>query len=213
MSILMCTLMAYSLVGEFAHEAAGTAMAVLLVAHLWLNRRWFRALPRGRYTPRRAIQTIVVLLVAICVVTTVATGIASSRYVLVGLPIHAESSALELAHMTGAHWGLVFMGLHAGLNASRYVQPLLRRHPSAKWPLRVCALLVSLWGVSALVRRGVWRYLLFLNHFAFMDPSEAALPFVLDYLAVLALFGVVGSLLSHVGRRTPGAGASVGSAA
>lgn len=208
MTMLVPTLMAYMLVGEFAHEILGSAMTLLVAAHLWLNRRWFRALSHGCYTPKRAIQTLIICLAALCMVATVVTGIATSRYVFTGLPVFIESSTAELVHMTCAHWGLVFVGLHAGIGAGRYVRPLFKRHPHAKWPLRLCALLVSLWGASAIVRRGVWRYLLLLNHFAFMDPSDAALPFVLDYLAAMALFGVIGALLFRARRRASEPGAN-----
>ena len=201
MTLLTSMLMAYMLVGEFVHEVLGTAMAILLAMHLWLNRAWFRSMFRGRFTRRRAIQTLVICLAALCTMATVATGIVTSRYVFTSLPVHAESSTLELVHMTCSHWGLVLMGLHAGLSAKRYALPLLKRHPRAKWPFYVFVLLASCWGASAIVRRGIWRYLLLLNHFAFMDPTEAALPFIFDYLAAMLLFGVVGALLPHIGRR------------
>ena len=131
-------------------------------------------------------------------IATVATGIVASRYVFASLPVHVESSTLELMHMTCSHWGLVLMGLHAGLSANRYVQPLLKRHLRTKWPICAFALLISCWGASAFVRRGIWRYLLLLNHFAFMDPSDAALPLIFDYLAVMLFFGVVGALISRI---------------
>ena len=212
MTMLMPTLMAYMLVGEFAHEVLGTAMAILLAMHLWLNRAWFRSMLRGRFTPKRVIQALIICLAALCMIATVATGIATSRYVFASLPVHIESSTFELVHMTCSHWSLVLMGLHAGLGAKRYVKPFLKRHPHAKWPICAIGLLVSCWGVLAFVRRGIWRYLLLLNHFAFMDPSDAAMPFILDCLAVMALFGVVGALLSRVGERTPRRGANAESA-
>lgn len=203
MTLLVPTLMAYSLVGEFAHEVAGLAMATLLAAHLWLNRAWVRALPHRRLTRGQAAHALAILLASACMAATVATGVSSSRYVFAALPVHAESSALELVHITCSHWGLVFMGLHAGLSTGRYVRPPLRRRPRTSRPLGACALLTSCWGAAAFFRRGVWRYLLLLNHFAFMDPSEVAPPFILDYLAVIALFVATGALLSHIENGTP----------
>ena len=57
MSVSMLLLMAYGLVGEAAHEWIGMGMFALSVAHHVLNRRWIQAVPRGRYTPLRIVQT------------------------------------------------------------------------------------------------------------------------------------------------------------
>ena len=57
MSVSMLLLMAYGLVGEAAHEWIGMGMFVLSVAHHILNHRWIQAVPRGRYTPLRVVQT------------------------------------------------------------------------------------------------------------------------------------------------------------
>ena len=57
MSVSMLLLMAYGLVGEAAHEWTGMGMFALFVAHHILNHRWIQAVPRGRYTPLRVVQT------------------------------------------------------------------------------------------------------------------------------------------------------------
>ncbi len=51
-------LMAYGLVGEAAHEWLGMGMFALFLLHHLLNRRWIRAVPQGRYTPPRIVQTV-----------------------------------------------------------------------------------------------------------------------------------------------------------
>ena len=48
MTVVLLCLMAYSLVGELAHEILGTAMFVLFTVHHILIRKWFGALTKGR---------------------------------------------------------------------------------------------------------------------------------------------------------------------
>lgn len=73
MSVSMLLLMAYGLVGEAAHEWIGTGMFVLFVAHHVLNRRWIQAVPRGRYTPLRIVQTALAGLISLCMVGSINT--------------------------------------------------------------------------------------------------------------------------------------------
>ena len=62
-TLSLLLLMAYELVGQAAHEWIGTAMVLLLIVHHILNRRWLAAIPQGRYTPYRVLQTTLVALI------------------------------------------------------------------------------------------------------------------------------------------------------
>ena len=65
MVLLLPLLMAYSLVGEAAHEYLGIGMFLLFAAHHILNAAWWKHLLRGRYTPLRVFGTVVNLALAI----------------------------------------------------------------------------------------------------------------------------------------------------
>ena len=52
MAVLLPLLMAYSLIGEAFHEVVGTAIFVLFIVHHILNRKWYGALFKGKYTAR-----------------------------------------------------------------------------------------------------------------------------------------------------------------
>ena len=88
MSVSMLLLMAYGLVGEAAHEWIGMGMFALSVAHHVLNRRWVQAVPRGRYTPLRVVQTALAGLIFLCMVGSMISGIVLSRHVFAFLPRH-----------------------------------------------------------------------------------------------------------------------------
>ena len=57
MTAVLLGLMAYSLIGTLTHEILGTLMFVLFTVHHILNRKWFGALPKGRYNAFRIAQT------------------------------------------------------------------------------------------------------------------------------------------------------------
>ena len=59
MTLVLLFLMGYQFWGDEAHEWAGAGMFVLFILHHILNRNWYRALGKGRYSPMRIFQTII----------------------------------------------------------------------------------------------------------------------------------------------------------
>ena len=57
MTVILLLLMAYSLVGEAAHEWLGIGMFVLFILHHVLNAKWSKSLFKGKYTSYRIMQT------------------------------------------------------------------------------------------------------------------------------------------------------------
>ena len=51
MTVVLVLLMAYFLTEQEIHEWLGAGMLVLFIAHHILNRKWLKALNRGKYTP------------------------------------------------------------------------------------------------------------------------------------------------------------------
>lgn len=199
MTLALLLLMAYSLVGEAAHEWIGMGMFLLFVAHHILNRRWLGAVPNGRYTPIRALQTVLVGLIFLCMIGSMVSGIVLSRHVFAFLPKHGGYELAGKLHLLCSYWGFALMSLHLGLHWNGILS-LARKHcPLSKlrtWILRSAGYLFAAYGVIAFVKRDVWRYLLLQSHFVFFDYTEPLLAFLVDYLAVMGLFLLLGFLLS-----------------
>ena len=79
MVLLLPLLMAYSLVGEAAHEYFGIGMFVLFAAHHILNAAWWKHLLRGRYTPLCVFGTVVNLAPTIIMPVLPISGMTLSR--------------------------------------------------------------------------------------------------------------------------------------
>ena len=203
MSVSMLLLMAYGLVGEAAHEWIGMGMVALSVAHHVLNRRWIQAVPRGRYTPLRIVQTALAGLIFLCMVGSMISGIVLSRHVFAFLPKHGGYELAGKLHILCAFWGFVLMSLHLGMHWNM-VLTMMRKHLTPfkprTWCLRLLAYLWAAYGAVAFVRRDVWRYLLLKSHFVFFDYTEPLVRFLLDYLAVMSLFVLAGYWLARALR-------------
>ena len=103
MTILLPLLMAYSLIGETAHEWIGASMLILFVAHHILNYRWFRTLFKGRYSSARILNTAVNLLLLIDILMQGISGIIMSRQVFSFLNIQQGASSARVIHLLGAY--------------------------------------------------------------------------------------------------------------
>lgn len=69
------------------------------------------------------------------------------------------------------------------------------------WGLRMAALLVAGYGTFAFIKRDIGNYMVLKHHFVFFDFEEPLIFFLLDYIAVMALFVFVGHYVSMLFKR------------
>lgn len=191
MTLALLLLMAYSLIGETAHEWIGIGMFVLFVLHHILNRKWLGAVPNGSYTPIRIMQTVLVGLIFLCMVGSMVSGIIISRYVFTFLPNHGGYELAGKLHMLCAYWGFVLMSIHLGFHWNAMLSAARKHFKPCKvreWLLRIVGYLFAGYGIVAFVRREIGSYMLLQSHFVFFDYSESVVFFLFDYLSVMALF-------------------------
>lgn len=129
MLVLLPLLMAYSLVGETAHEWIGIGMFVLFISHQLMNRQWYKNIWKGKL--RKSLRR--------SVVTKVGTVIP-----------------------------------------------------------KIFAVILSIWGISAFIRRQIGSYMFFQSQFVFFDYTEPKIYFFADYIAIMCLFAFFGYYLSRV---------------
>ena len=192
MTVLLLLLMTYERIGQAVHEWLGIGMFVLFVLHHILNRKWCKALLKGKYTMLRVLQTIFVAAVLLCMLGSMVSGVMLSRYAFAFLLINAGHSFARMLHMLSAYWGLVFMSLHLGFHWGMMMRiakkPFKRPSVIRKWILRTDAVLIAGYGIYAFTQRDIGSYMLLKNLFVFFDFEEPVILFVLDYIAVIGLF-------------------------
>lgn len=201
LTALLPLLMAYTLVGEVAHEWLGLAMLLLFIAHHILNIRWITGLFKGRYSARRILNTGVNLLLAVDFVFLAVSSVMLSNHVFAFLPVFGGMEFARKAHMLAAYWGFVLMSVHAGLHLRMAVEMLKKALPekkfgsALKWASRIAVWLVSIYGIWAFIKRDIGVYLLYRSHFVFFDFDETVWRFLADYAAVMVLFAAAGYYL------------------
>lgn len=201
MTVALLLLMAYERIGQTSHEVIGTAMFLLFVLHHILNRNWLRNFFKGRYSPYRFFQTLLVTLIFVTMLTQMVSGILLSRQLYTFLPVHSHTFIFRTLHMLGAYWNFVLMGLHLGANWNIILAVLRKRKgvPPHGWTvtLRVIGTAIAVSGFFAFFRRQVGAYLTGQIQFAFFDFSEPLALFFLDYLAILEMFVWAGHYLGQ----------------
>ena len=166
MTGVLLFLMGYQFWGDAAHEWAGAGMFVLFILHHILNRGWYRALLKGKYSPARIFQLAIDLLLLLNMIGQMISGIILSRHVFAFLPISGGMSFARLLHMLAA--GAV----------------------------------IAVYGLFAFVSRDLLTYMFLRTQFVFMDFSEPAILFYLDYLAMMGFFIFAAHYLSKGLKRS-----------
>ena len=205
MTIALLLLMTYELIGQAAHEWLGIGMFVLFLTHHILNRKWTGNLLKGSYTPLRIWQTLLVVLVLLCMIGSMVSGIILSRHALSLLPISGGRSFARSLHMVSAYWGFVWMSLHLGLHWSMMMAMARKAFPKESavrtWALRIVAIVIAVYGIYAFVKRDIAGYMFLRIQFVFFDFEEPLIFFLLDYLAVMGLFVFIGHYFAEFLKR------------
>ena len=120
---IMMTLVSIVLMGgnylfpaDIIHEILGVALFVLWAIHIFLNRRWYSAIFRGKYNPYRIMQTVINCCILICTIFLMISGIILSNQLFTFLNIQSGLGFARIAHLLASHWYYLFMSLHIGLH-------------------------------------------------------------------------------------------------
>ena len=196
---------------DAVHEVAGIALAVLAVAHLALNRRWFAQLSRGPWSALRALHTVVNLAMPVLLAVTEVSGIGVAG-ILPGLSEALRPSAMRGVHRVCVYTMLLLFSLHLGMEWTRVMARVRRALGAYSAPktmraaLRIVAAALAAWGAYELFALGILDYITLRTRFAFIDTSQPLVPYLAPYAAVMALFVWAGhylcALLTACARRS-----------
>lgn len=164
------------------HEILGAVLFVLWVIHIVWNRAWIKGILKGKYNALRIVRTVINVGVIVCVLFLMISGVMLSNHVFAWLGVESGASFARTAHMLASHWYLVFVSLHIGLHLSLFIK--------GRAAMGIAAALGA-YGIYAFVARGLWKYLTLQQLFFFLDLDHGYLLFVLDYIAIMAMFAVV----------------------
>lgn len=200
MTVLLLLLMAYQVTGEVVHEWIGVGMVALVIVHQILNRRWYKAVFRGKYNSYRIVTTAVNLLLLLSFLLTALSGMAMSSHAVPFLYGMLPASSARLIHLAMAHWSFVLMGLHLGLHLPvMAAQMKLGRKPRIAVTAIFCCLACI--GLVLFVRSGWADYMFFRAAFAFLDYEKAGTLVFLENLLMLLFWAFIGDRAAMLCRK------------
>ena len=199
LGIGLLLLMSYQVTGEAGHEWTGIVMTVLMILHQILNRKWYAALFKGKYTPLRTVQTLVNAALVICFVLTALCGINMSVHAVPFLSEFMRASLGRRLHLTLSHWCFVLMGLHLGLHV-----PAMLKGIKSSNVRRIgfgCSILAAGAGLRLFLKNSYPDYLFYRVPFAFLDYDKAAWLVLLEALLIAFFWVFIGAQLPKLLNR------------
>ena len=126
------------------------------------------------------------------------SGILMSKHLYTFIEIPGISALIRQIHMVLAYWGFVLMSMHAGT----HLMPMIRKIQKAAFPVKAatlaCIAAISLYRAYVFVKRQIPEYMFMRTMFVFFDFGENRIRFLADYLAVMALFAMLGLITTVV---------------
>ena len=196
MTVLSIILMGGTLLfpDDRVHQVLGMLLLTLWFSHMVLNRRWYGSLFRGKYNSYRRMQVVVNIGITACVILQMISGLMMAWF----MPSETVGGGLGFArttHLVASHWYFLFMCFHLGMHISMMASRIPARYLGF---VRLFLGFVSCYGIYAFIIRGLWRYMLFLQQFFFLDLDRGFILFAVDYLSILILFSTISHYLSRL---------------
>ena len=194
LTVALLLLMSMQVTKQLAHEWIGIAMFALTIFHHILNRKYYTAIFKGKYTPLRVFQLIVNTLLLLTFICTPLSGMMMSRYATPFMNGLLTSSVVRQGHLALSHWSFVLMGVHLGLHFGIITGKLKK----SKIRIALGAVIsgISIYGFYLFFNSNIFDYMFFQIPFVFLDYSKAWWLVLLENLAMLLAWGFAGYLIS-----------------
>lgn len=188
MFVLFIILMGYHITGNKLHEILGIITFILFIIHHVLNRKWYKALPKGKYNGQRIVSTIVDFLLLIDMLCIMISALMISTTVFSFLNIKTNMIARSM-HLSSTAWGLILIGIHLGLHLRICFDKIRKKikTSSFEYTFYLIILLLLIYGIYAFIKNAPWQELFLLTHFKFFDYEQLPIFFYLEYLGITFL--------------------------
>lgn len=192
MTLFLFITMAAPITGIDLHKIIGTILILLFLFHQFLNRNWFKSLPKGKYNLNRKLQIVLNFLLLFSFFTLIISGfLLSSTASNIGL-LHRDFG--RKLHMLGSSWAFVLIATHMGMHWNLVMSKIKRKKFTfPRFILSILPKILIITSVYLCTKRQVFQKMFWQIDFPFHDYNEHPILFFIDYL--LILFG--GVVLGH----------------
>ena len=199
LTVLLLFLMAYQVTSDVLHEWLGIGMTVTLILHHILNRKWYKSVFKGKYSPYRITMTAVNTLLLAAIALTALSGMAMSGHAVPFMYGLINVMTARTLHLAMSYWSFILMGVHIGL----HIKAMTAKLPGkGKIVFKVILTGISGAGLWLFLKSGIINYITFQTHFAFLDYTTAKWVIILQNLAMLLFFVLVGYVLSELMQKS-----------
>lgn len=199
--VLFLAVMSFHALPKLLHEVLGLLFPLAAFIHLFLNRRWFSTLPSGKWTVMRFMRVSVNLLLAVCLISIMVTGICLSNHLFKDMiPIALQRSiTLHQFHVSLPFAMLILMGIHLGFHWQGWKHRLLQffhweaDSAAYHWGSRVLAILFVGIGIYGSMQNRVGDRLLMKHIFATPATDLPGMIYALLLLSVSFIYACLGN--------------------
>ena len=210
--VLFLAVMSFHALPKLLHEVLGLLFPLTVFLHLFLNRRWFSALPSGKWNIVRFMSVSINLLLAVCLFLVTVTGICLSNHLFRDMiPLALQRNiTLHQLHVSLPFAMLILIGIHLGFHWQGWKQRLLRffhrqmdsvRYRRGSFVISVVLVGVGIYGSF---QNRVGDRLLMKHIFATPATDLPGIAYALLLLSVVFLYVCLGNKIQGIWRHTDG---------
>lgn len=183
----------YWWLGNVAHEVAGTAMFLLLIAHNVFNRRWYGTVAKAQREPRTLFNIVVTFLLMLAMLALLVTSILISN-ALSGVMSPYAGFTVRQIHTLAAYWVLVIVSVHLGLRwpmlmgVARKLTGITQPNAIRTLALRTIAVVIALYGVWSSFELAIGTKLSMQMTLDWWNFEESVAGFFVHCLAIAGLY-------------------------
>ena len=165
------------------HEIIGICLIILVIIHLLLNRKYIKAIPKGKYNAKISLTLIINVGFFITFTLTVMFGILSSQDILTFFNI--KNMTTIYLHKIFGNLSLILLGMHLGTNLKlKY-----------KKSLNVVYIPIILFGIYSIVRLDLSNHLI--GNYGFSIMTANILINSIEYLSIILMITILTNCLKY----------------
>lgn len=172
------------------HEIVGICLFVLVIIHLILNRKYIRAIPKGKYNLKRSALLIINVAFMIVFFSTIIFGLLSSQKILTFLNI-GSLTAVYL-HKILAYLSLILLGIHLGVNLSGMFNKIEEKISNRSVLYLIYIILIVL-GIYSFIDVDFYNHLI--GNYGFSPVRGNLITSILEYLSITVMITFVVNLI------------------
>ena len=194
MTVLLILLMSLQITEQEYHEYIGMVMVILVIVHIYLNRKWFISVFKGKYPPVRVLSLVIDISLLIAFILSGISGMIIAE-TFTFMNFESLTAWGRTAHISSSYWSFVLMGLHVGLHWN-----MVSVRIKSSWPC-VIAWILAAYGLYAFIQSEIITYMFLINQFVFIDYDKNIFLVFLDNIAMLIFWCSVSYYVSKLIRR------------